>query len=199
VVAQESVWSGYRPAAWPATPDQASEMATRLLQRLVDDSQSLVDRWKPRAISLADSFQGLTALMNEQQTKVSLAANHEEESRYSQRTMGDLRYNLAGTRAVYTLFVRGLMTKPSGAAIDSGVEAAFNRLEQVYGGVYGDSIPPPSADWNSTLPSAADQDSPFGKLWIAVVQEVDPSRTGSAVDGMNRVARTLGLPEFTGD
>jgi hypothetical protein len=40
--------------------------------------------------------------------------------------------------------------------------------------------------------------TPFGVLYVAVVQEVDATRPGSAVDSMNHAARVLGLPEFIG-
>ncbi len=62
----------------------------------------------------------------------------------------------------------------------------------------GDAIPPPPPTWDSSKPSPADQGSPFGVLYVSVVQEVDASRPGSAVDSMNHAARMLGLPEFNG-
>ena len=63
--------------------------------------------------------------------------------------------------------------------------------------VTGDAIPDSAADW-SNPPSADDTVTPFGALYIAVTNEADPTRSGSAVDTMNQVARALGLPEFTG-
>src|SRR5262249_11867572 len=105
VVTREAMLPGYQPAAWPATAAQAPELKTGLCAQLVADSQRLLDGWKPHAIDLAGVFEGLTALMNEQEEKISLAASYEEESRYAQRTLGDLRDNLTGTRAVYDLFI----------------------------------------------------------------------------------------------
>jgi iron uptake system component EfeO len=200
VIAQEAMLPGYVAAAWPATQDQAAEFKTKLCQRLVDDTQTLVNMWEPRAIDLNQAFDGLTSLMNEQKEKVSLAAQHEEESRYSQRTMGDLRDNLAGTRAAYDLFTPWLETKPGGLEINSEVEQALDRLGQTYSTVYGDAIPTPPPTLDPTMPlSVTDQSTPFGMLYVAVVQEVDPTYTGSCVDSMNHVATTLGLPPFTGD
>jgi iron uptake system component EfeO len=196
VITQESTFPGYKPASWPATDDEARQFKEGLCARLVTDSQILVDTWEPRAINLRDVFQGLTSLMDEQQDKLRLAANHEEESRYAMRTLGDLRDNLAGTRAVYDLFVPWLLTKPFGTPMNRDVQQAFDRLQQIYGTVSGEAIPSPPPTWDSSLPSAPDQQSPFGILYAAVVQEVDGSRAGSAVDSMNQVARALGLPEF---
>jgi iron uptake system component EfeO len=196
VVAQESLLPGYQPAAWPATAAQAAELKAGLCAQMVADSQSLIDGWKPRVIDLPTAFDGITALMDEQQEKVRLAASQQEESRYSQRTLGDLRDNLTGTRAVYDLFVPWLDTKPNGASVDAEVQGALARLEGTYGAIPGDAVPPPPPTWSSDTPSVADQQSPFGKLYVSVMLEVDPTYAGSAVDSMSRVALMLGLPPF---
>jgi len=197
VTTQEMALTGYEAAAWPATEAEAAEFKTKLCEQLVADSQTLVDEWQPRAIDLPGVFAGLTALMNDQQEKVKLAANHEEESRYSQRTMGDLRANLAGTRAVYGLFVPWLLAKPYGDAMDVKVQEAFDRLEETYAGVPGDAIPAPPPSWSSTMPTPDDQQSPFGQLYSSVVLEVDASHADSAAATMHRVADALGLPPVT--
>jgi hypothetical protein len=88
-----------------------------------------------------------------------------------------------------------LGTKLYGSTTNKDVQQAFDRLEQTYATVPGDAIPSPPATWDSKLPTV---DSPFGKLYVSVVQEVDSKRVGSAVDAMNHAARMLGLPEFTG-
>ena len=197
VVTFESSLPGYQAAAWPATQAEATAFKADLCGRFASDTQTLLDQWGPLAINLADVFQGLTGLMSAQEEKVSRAADHQEESRYSQRTMDDLRFNLAGTRAIYDLFIPWLGTKTYGTTLNSYAQMAFDRLRQTYDTVPDHAIPPPPATWNSTLPSVEDQQTPFGKLYIAVVQEVDVTRPGSAVDAMNQVARALGLPEFT--
>ena len=198
VVARESQVAGYKAAAWPQNQQEAAEFKTGLCQQLVKDSQSLVDKWAPKAIDLRFAFQGLTGLMNEQEEKLSLAANHEEESRYAQRTLADLRDNLSGTKKIYALFVPWVDTKSNGHAINMDVEIAFDRLDQTYSTVTGDAIPPPPPTWDSAKPSPDDQGTPFGVLYVSVVQEVDATRPGSAVDSMNHAAEVLGLPEFTG-
>jgi iron uptake system component EfeO len=194
VTTNEMALTGYRAAAWPATEAEATEFRTMLCEQLVTDTQTLVDEWQPRAIDLPGVFEGLTALMNDQQEKVKAAANHEEESRYSERTMGDLRDNLVGTRAVYRLFVPWLLAKPYGDTMDVKVQQAFDRLEQTYAGVTGDSIPAPPPSWSSTMPTPDDQQSPFGQLYSSVVLEVDASHADSAAAAMGRVANALGLP-----
>jgi hypothetical protein len=164
---------------------------------LVTDTQALLNQWKIKAIDLSAVFTGLTGLMSSQAEKVGLAAMDQQESRYSQTTMADLRSNLSGTRDVYDLFSDWLATKVSGTTLDKNAMAAFDRLAAQYQLVTGDAIPDPPAGWAN--PPSPDQSlTPFGALYITVTDEADPSRSGSAVDTMNQVAHTLGLPEFTG-
>jgi iron uptake system component EfeO len=138
----------------------------------------------------------LISLMNEQREKVNKAASEEEESRYAQRTLADLRQNLKGTTSIYALFQPWLLSKSGGAAIDADIEASFGSLNSTYGDFSGDAIPKPTASWSSENPSPADLDTPFGKLYTAVQDAVDPNVSGSAVDGMNRAAKELGFPEL---
>lgn len=187
---------GSMPAVWPATAAEAAAFKTELCQQLVQDTATLVESLKVEAINLAVSFEGLTGLMSAQEEKVNLAADQEEESRYSLRTMDDLRQNLAGTIAIYSEFAEWLATKPGGLAINAEVEQALNMLGQIYSAVEGDAIPEPPQHWDSKLPSTADQQTAFGVLYRAVVQAVDPNRTGSAVDAMNQAARALNLTEY---
>lgn len=187
---------GYKAAAWPATDDEAVEFKTKLCQRLADDTQTLKNDWAPSAIDLEGSFDGLISLMNEQREKVNKAATDEEESRYSQRTMADIRDNLAGTRAIYALFQPWLATKDNGLAVDGDVQNAFGELDTAYSQVSGDAIPQPPADWSSESPSKDALKSSFGQLWSAVESAVDPNIQGSAVDGMNRAATELGFSQF---
>ena len=187
----------YAAAAWPTSDAQAAEFKNGLCQRLVDDTQALLDQWKTKSIDLAAVFTGLTGLISSQAEKVGLAAMDQQESRYSQTTMADLRSNLAGTRAVYGLFASWLGTKAYGTTLDMNAMAAFARLDQQYQNVVGDAIPDPPPTWS--IPTSPDDAvTPFGALYIDVINEADPTRSGSAVDTMNQVAKALGLPEFTG-
>jgi iron uptake system component EfeO len=196
VIKVESSLEGYKAAAWPTTEEEAADFKNELAARLVSNTQDLADQWQPQAIDLGGSFQGLVSLMNEQREKVNKAASEEEESRYSQRTLEDLRQNLAGTTKIYALFQEWLRTKPDGAAIDADIGKSFAALHTAYSDFSGDAIPQPSDTWSSEHPSTADLDTPFGKLYTAVQNAVDPNIPGSAVDGMNRAAVQLGFPEF---
>jgi iron uptake system component EfeO len=196
VVTVEASLPGYVAAAWPSTAEEAEAFKEKLAARLVIDTATLSAQWKPQSIHLEEAFGGLIALMNEQREKVNKAASEEEESRYAQRTMADIRDNLAGTRAAYQVFREWVQSKQGGPALDEEVEAAFDKLEDVYATVDGDAFPPLPATWSAENPTAADLASPFGKLFTTVHAAVDPNEPGSAVDAMNRVALLLGFPEY---
>jgi iron uptake system component EfeO len=196
VIKLEATLPGYKAAAWPATDEEAVEFKTKLCARLVTDTGTLQKEWTPQSMDLDGAFGGLISLMNEQREKVNKAASEEEESRYAQRTMADIRDNLAGTTKIYGLFQPWLLSKDGGDAIDADVQAAFDSLRDAYGKVEGDAIPKPPEDWSAEHPSEKDLATPFGELYLAVQASVDPNIEGSAVDGMNRAAVKLGFEEF---
>jgi iron uptake system component EfeO len=202
VVAFEASLPGALMPAYPQTEAQAASFKNKLAAKLVADTKLLLDQWTTAAhLDVSGAFQGLIGLMNEQQEKVNNAANGEEESRYSQRTMADLRANLDGTTAIYGLFREWLQSKagsPSGAEVDAAIMAGFASLDAIYEGVDGNAIPTPPATWSAEAPSSADLATPFGMLYQAIHQAVDPDRAGSVVDNMDAGAKLLGIPGFEG-
>ncbi len=192
-VAFERTLPGYSPAAVPTTDADAVAFKTKLVQRLIDDVAKLEAQWKPAELDLSTAFQGLISLMNEQQEKVSLTATGEEESRYAQMTIFDLRNNLVGTRAVYDQFRPWLLTQSNGVERDRAITASMDSLSALYASYPGDAMPEPPATWSSESPSAADLATPFGKLFAGVEAAVDPTSPTSLVSEMNAVAKELGL------
>jgi iron uptake system component EfeO len=140
--------------------------------------------------------------MNEQKEKVSKASTGEEESRYSQLTLFDLRNNLAGTKTAYAVFQSWLVSHAStdptkdGKTADQSLTSDFAALDAVYSSYQGDALPTPPATWSAVSPSAADLATPFGKLYTAVTSAVDPEKQGSVVFVMNDAADILGFPRF---
>jgi iron uptake system component EfeO len=196
VIEFESGLPGYRPAAYPATADEAMRFKTVLVQKLIDDANSLHDQWQPAAIDIGAAYQGLVGLMNEQREKVNLAATGEEESRYADITLFDLRNNLEGTQKVYAQFRPWIQARANGAIADMVIEARFTTLASLYASTPGEALPPVPADWSANAPTAANLMTPFGKLWQTVRDSVDPAKTDSIVSEMNHVAVVLGFPEF---
>jgi iron uptake system component EfeO len=197
VIAFESSLPGYKAAAYPATGDEATAFKTQLAQKLIDDATSLHDQWQPAAIDIGAAFQGLVGLMNEQKEKVNLAATGEEESRYANLTLFDLRNNLGGTQKVYALFRSWIQSRPTGGGdADAMIEARFAELASLYASLPGDALPVVPDGWSSDQPTPADLATLFGMLWQTVRQDVDPARAGSVVFEMNQVATMLGFPQF---
>ncbi len=200
VLGFESKLPGYKAAAFPATEQEAADFKNKLCPQLIADVKALRAQWQPAHINVAIAFQGLILLMNEQREKVSKAASTEEESRYSQRTLVDMRGNLDGTKAVYAIFQPWLLSKRNatdsskdGPTIDGKIEAGFAILAQTYGQVQGDAVPQPPATWSTVSPSAADLASPFGMLYSQVRTAVDPNTDGTIVFEMNDAATLLGF------
>jgi iron uptake system component EfeO len=204
VVTFEASLQGYAPAAYPATAEQSANFKALLLGKIVRDADQFLSGWSnSRNINLSEAFQGLVSLMNEQREKVNKAATGEEESRYSQRTMVDIRDNLAGTKKIYAVFQPYLRSKTNpmdptldGPTVDAAIEAEFAKLDALYAQVEGDAIPTPPATWSSEAPSTADLDSDFGRLYSGIRAAVSSDDPDSVVVNMNRAASVMGFDEF---
>ncbi|HET9959479.1 MAG TPA: EfeM/EfeO family lipoprotein [Polyangiaceae bacterium] len=196
VVQLESSLPGYTPAAWPSTDEEAVAFKKQLCARLVADTQELLTQWKPSRIAVDGAFRGLIGLMNEQREKVNKASTQEEESRYAQRTMADLRDNLAGTEKVYGVFQSWILSKSGGAEVNEKIERRFGELKTTYASVKGNAFPAAPATWSAEDPSPDDLATPFGKLYSAVHEAVDPNREDSLVSAMNEALVLLGYEEF---
>ena len=196
VIAFESDLPGYQEARFPQTDDEAIAFKTMLVQKLIEDATSLRNQWQPAAIDIGAAYQGLVGLMNEQAEKVNLAATGEEESRYANITLFDLRNNLDGTQKIYQLFRDWIHSKPDGNEPDAAIVSRLAALESLYVSLLASGFPPVPDDWSSDAPTPANLATPFGMLWKAVHDAVDPSASGSIVFEMNRIAVLLGFPQF---
>jgi iron uptake system component EfeO len=194
VIEFEASLQGYTAARFPTSEAEAKEFKTSLCAKLIADAKTLKSQWQSASnYDLGAAFQGLIDLVNEQKEKVNKASSSEEESRYSQRTMADLRDNLTGTRAVYALFQPWILSKDGGEQVDADVLAGFDRLDALYHKVQGDFIPTVPATWSSEAPSDADKASDFGQLYLGVRAAVDPNTPGSIVDRLDKAAMLMGL------
>jgi iron uptake system component EfeO len=194
VIAFEQTLPGYKAAAYPATDAEAMKFKTELIGQLIVDADDLHTQWAPAAIDIGTAYIGLVGLMNEQREKVNLAASGEEESRYANVTLFDLRNNLAGTRKTYELF-RAWIADKDGDEPDTQIETKFDELATLYG-TTGDALPPVPATWSSDAPSTTDLATPFGQMWSKVHDATDPNQAESIVAHMNTIAELLGFPQF---
>ena len=193
----ESKLDGYQAAAYPATDDEAIAFKTQLVQRLIDDASELAASWRPEDVDIGMAYKGLVDLMLEQQEKVNLAAKRQEESRYSNVTLFDLRNNLTGTDQVYGLFREWIRAK-SAESSDLHIQTTFSSLSVAYQSPNGNSLPQVPVDWSDD-PSPSALQTPFGALWLQIHDSVDPSRPESVVSEMNHIGALLGFDPVAGD
>ena len=195
VVTFERALPGYVPAAYPATAAQAAAFRDGLCATLVRDVEQMQREFTPLALDPAAAFRGVVGSMEEQVEKVDRAASAEEESRYAQATLFDLRNNLAGARDAWAAFRPWVLAR-NGAALAGAIDARFAALGERYAAIPGDAIPPVPEGWNPDAPTDEQQRSAFGQLRAFVLAESDPQREGSLVHAMNLAADLLDIPRL---
>jgi iron uptake system component EfeO len=195
VVAFESGLTGYTEAATPATEAEAAAFKDELLQRLVDDTAKMRDDFASLQLDEATAYRGLIGSMAEQVEKVLLAGSGEDESRYAQYTLADMRANADGGKDIFENF-RAWLDSSGGADDIAKIDAAFGRLDDAYAAVSGDSIPTVPETWNPDAPSAEDLATPYGQLFSAVNAEADFDNAESLVTALSDGGDRLGIPQL---
>jgi iron uptake system component EfeO len=125
---------------------------------------------------------------------VTLAATAEDESRYAQRTLDDMRANLEGGKAVYAAF-RDWVIEDSGASTDEAITAGFEKIGEAYSEIEGAAIPPVPENFEIEDPSDADLATPYGKLYQLLTAETDIGIDDSLISTMRGAANDMELEE----
>lgn len=195
VVEFESGLPGYVEARTPVTAEEARKFKEELCQRLVDDTAAMVDGFRPLALDNATAYRGVIGSILEQHEKVSFAGSGEDESRYAQATLLDMRANLDGGEEIFGFFEPLLESKgDEGTSVKNDVRARFGALRASYDDIDGDAIPEVPATWNPDAPSEADSNSPYGKLFLFIAAETDVEVPTSLVSRMLAGADLLEIP-----
>jgi iron uptake system component EfeO len=194
VVAFEKELTGYKTAAFPANKAEADDFKNKLAARLVTDVSLMRAQFLPLALDQAAAYRGVIGSIAEQVEKTEKAATGEEESRYANETLADMRANLAGGLATVDAFKDLLVAQPSGADLDAKIRAGMKRLKDAYDAHPGAALPEPPATWSSVMPSAADLATDFGKLYALLKQESDEEAEGSTAAIMDAAATLMGIP-----
>lgn len=196
VIAFESSLAGYQPARFPQTQAEAQEFKNKLCARLVTDVHTMRSEFEPLALDPAAAYRGIIGSMQEQVEKANKAATGEEESRYAQYTLADMRVNVAAGVATYDNFAAWVKSSAGGADADTAIRAGFARIDAAYGMLSGDALPPVPTDWSSLAPSTTDQATPFGMLYMLLLHEADLTQSGSLVSAMDDSANLIGIPQL---
>lgn len=195
VVDFESALPNFSAAAFPTTTTQAEDFKAGLVGRLVTDTARMRDDFGPLALDTSAAFRGVIGSLEEQLEKVALASTGEDESRYAQHTLADMRANLAGGEQTWAHF-EAAVVEAGGQAVTDAVHAGFERVSVAYAAIDGDGIPAVPATWNAAAPSADDLATPYGLLFTLLSTEADPENADSLVSAMNEAADLLGIPQL---
>ena len=193
VVLFESALENYQAARFPETDAEARAFRDELVGRLIDDFSAMRAQFSPLALDPAAAFRGVIGSMQEQREKVNLAATGEDESRYSENTLADMRANLEGGREVYARFSDWVRAE-GGEDLDARIDAGFARLDEAYAATGGDSLPAVPEGWNPDAPDPAQLETPYGQLWSLLERESNPLEASSLVADMNTAADAIGIP-----
>jgi iron uptake system component EfeO len=195
VIKFESALEGYKEAAFPSNKDEAEKFKNELAKLLVDDTHQMLDSFEPVALDAPTAFYGVIGSMGEQLEKVTLATTAQDESRYAQRTLDDMRANLEGGEKVYAAF-RDWVKADAGDDTDAKIMAGFKSIEKAYADNKGSAIPAPPKNFDSMEPSDADLETPFGKLYGLLTTETDLMSKTSLINVMNGAANDMKLEEL---
>jgi len=193
VITFESGLPGYKAAAFPSNQAEAAAFKDKLCHKLTTDTASMSEKWKGLALDAPAAYRGVVGSMQEQLEKVEKAATGEEESRYAQFTLADMRANVAAGEAIYGIFRPWVLTKMGGAHTDGELMDALDKLKAGYAALPGDALPAVPDGWSSEHPTDAQLKTPFGTLWTLVRFQSDPTQDPSLVFEMNEAGDLLGL------
>jgi iron uptake system component EfeO len=192
----ESKVTGYVAPAFPKTMQEAKDFRGGLLGKLVADATAMQKDFTPLALDTAAAFRGVIGSMEEQLEKVDLAATSEEESRYAQHTLSDMRANLEGGQKTFAAFKPWLQARATDAALIAQIDAAFAALSARYTSMPGDGMPAVPADWNPDMPTAEALGTSYGMLRTELAAQCDPMAEGSLVALMGQAADLLGIAKL---
>lgn len=192
---EKALGAKYVAARFPSTELEARDFKEKLCARWARETKQMAGDFKPLALDPASAYRGVLGSMQEQVEKVQKAATGEEESRYSQFTLADMRSNLEGAKTTYLAF-RSWALSRSATAEDTRIQTAFAELDAEYAKTPGDAIPDVPATWSNVSPSSADLATPFGQLFSAVKRAADEKTAGTLASEMTMAGDKMGIPQL---
>jgi iron uptake system component EfeO len=189
VRAFEEALPGYVAPRTPASEEEARAFTEGLCAQLVRDVGTMERQLAPLALDPPTAWRGIQGSIEEQSEKVLLAATGQDESRYSENTLADMRANLEGGRAVLAAY-EPMLAPEARAEIDRRMD----ELERAYAAIGGDALPevPPGFDPDS--PSEAHLATDYGRLFTLLASASDPQVEGSLAQALRRAGDAMGIP-----
>jgi len=182
----------YTAPAYPSDARQAAGFRDALVQRMIDDVAAMRRAFGPLALDPAAAWRGVVSSVREQHEKVDLAATAEEESRYADRTLADMRANLEGGRVLLGCF-RPWFREAGQEALAGEIDRRMARIQAMYAALPGDSLPAVPAGWDPDAITEAQRSTPYGALYTWLGGESDLEREESLASMMVRAGQRLGI------
>lgn len=187
VEAFERALPGYLAPRTPASADEARQFRDGLCARLVRDVASMRSQLAPLALDAPTAWRGIQGSIEEQSEKVRLAATGQDESRYAEHTLADMRANLEGGRAVLTAYAPMLGERAT------ALGARLDELERAYAALPGDALPPVPDAFDPDAPSNEHLATPYGRLFTLLARASDPEQPGSLAHELQRAGLAMGI------
>lgn len=193
----ERALPGYAPPRTPASDIEARIFREGLCARLVRDVREMERALGPVALDHATAWRGIVGSIEEQAEKVLLARTGEDESRYAEHTLADMRANLAGGRAVLEAFAPMFEAHPEAAAQRGEIERRLAVIERAYAEIEGEGLPPVPDAFDPDAPCEAHLATPYGRLFALLSSESDPRREGSLAAILRSTGERMGIPPLS--
>ncbi len=190
----ERALPGYVAPRRPANEAEARAFEGELCARLVSDVRTMRDELAPLALDPQTAWRGIVGSVEEQSEKVLLGTTGQDESRYAQYTLADMRANLAGGRAVLDAYAPLLRAHPEAARMRPEIDRRFGELERAYGEIRGDALPDVPAGFDPDAPSEAHLSTPYGRLFSLLNRASDPRADGSLAGVLIRAGEAMDIP-----
>jgi iron uptake system component EfeO len=195
VIDFEFEFDHYTVARYPATADEAQAFKQKLVRRAIDDIRSIQMALAATTLDEASAYHALAGPLPDQLDKVLIASTPEEESRYSQTTLADLRGNLAGERTALGALTPWIDAAGGGALVTK-LGARLDAIQMTYDATMGDALPPVPDMFDPNVPTTDQLATPFGQIYGLLQQENDPDHDGSTVALTSQVADLLKIPQL---
>lgn len=189
VIAFESTLHGYVAPRTPHDVDEATAFRDGLVARLVTDVSAMEQALGPLALDAATAYRGIQGSLEEQLEKLRLDAIGQSESRYADTTLADMRANVEGGARILEAFAPLVRTLADGEPRQRLLAARWGALVTLYG--EGDAMPPMPPSFR---PSAPDEATRYGRLYVTLEHEADLERAGSLARELVETGQLLTIP-----
>ena len=144
-------------------------------------------------MSEPSSFQRETFPLRRGRSSIALHATGEDESRYSRRTLADMRANLSSGRAVLAAYAPMMEQSDEARALRVTIEERFDALEEAYG-TEGDALPDVPEGFDPDEPTEAHLATPYGRLFALLATASDPFAEGSLAHLLRQAGDAMHIP-----